>query len=107
MQDNANWSKYALSVTKYRTNETRSTSAYNQNLPTKPLVNFDNFVENNDSIDDEDIVLWVNIGMHHDPRAEDVPNTVTTTSMASFILSPFNFFDVRQRIQFFFPSFFF
>ncbi len=44
----------------------------------------------------QDIVLWVNIGMHHLPRAEDLP--VMPTVWHSFRLRPHNFFDRNPAI---------
>ncbi|KAG8917777.1 hypothetical protein FRC01_002213, partial [Tulasnella sp. 417] len=45
------------------------------------------------SIDQEDLVVYLNLGMHHVPRAEDTPNTLFTDSRSSFFISPFNYFD--------------
>jgi primary-amine oxidase len=45
----------------------------------------------NRPIRNHDIVMWVNIGMHHLTRAEDLP--VMPTIWHSFTLRPHNFFD--------------
>ncbi|KAJ3215511.1 hypothetical protein HDU67_000299 [Dinochytrium kinnereticum] len=91
-QDNANWSKYYIAVTKRKDEESSSSDVFNQNLPVKPPVNFDAFL-NDEGIVQEDIVAWVNLGNHHVPRSEDAPITLTSASRASIIVTPFNYFD--------------
>jgi primary-amine oxidase len=49
------------------------------------------------SIRNQDIVVWVNIGMHHLTRAEDLP--VMPTVWHSFTLRPHNFFDRNPAID--------
>jgi len=49
------------------------------------------------AIRNRDIVLWVNIGMHHLTRAEDLP--VMPTVWHSFVLRPHNFFDRNPAID--------
>lgn len=48
-------------------------------------------------IRNEDIVLWVNLGMHHLPRAEDLP--VMPSIWHSFRLRPYNFFGRNPAID--------
>ncbi len=48
-------------------------------------------------IRNQDIVVWVNIGMHHLTRAEDLP--VMPTIWHSFRLRPHNFFDRNPAID--------
>lgn len=49
------------------------------------------------AIRNQDIVLWVNLGMHHLTRAEDLP--VLPTIWHSFRLRPHNFFDRNPAID--------
>ena len=51
----------------------------------------------NRPIRSQDIVLWVNMGMHHLTRAEDLP--VMPTIWHSFTLRPHNFFDRNPAID--------
>jgi primary-amine oxidase len=51
----------------------------------------------NRPIRDRDIVVWVNLGMHHLTRAEDLP--VMPTVWHSFTLRPHNFFDRSPAID--------
>ena len=88
----AKWAKYPLSVTQYKDAEEMSTSIYAQNYPYEPVVDFDKFIQNNDSIDHEDIVAWVTMGVIHIPHTEDVPSTTTAGSQLRFFLLPFNYF---------------
>jgi len=48
-------------------------------------------------IRNQDVVVWVNIGMHHLTRAEDLP--VMPTIWHSFKLRPQNFFDRNPAID--------
>lgn len=49
-------------------------------------------------------VVYLNLGMHHVPRAEDTPNTLFTDTRSSWLISPFNYFndepsrDIRNAI---------
>lgn len=88
----ANWAKYPLSVTKYHDFEDTSSSIYAQNDPWDPLLDFDKFIQNNDSIVNTDIVAWVTMGLLHIPHTEDVPSTTTAGSQVTFYLLPFNYF---------------
>ena len=92
----APWSVYPLVVTKYEETELRSSSLYNQNSPTEPVVDFESFFKSgneNDGIRKEDLVAWVSIGCIEIPSSEDVPNLVTVANTARFFLRPFNYFD--------------
>jgi primary-amine oxidase len=48
-------------------------------------------------IRNQDVVVWINLGMHHVTRAEDLP--VTPTMWQSFRLRPHNFFDRNPAID--------
>lgn len=37
---------------------------WNQHLPGNPTINFDKFFDG-DSLDQEDLVAWINVGTHH------------------------------------------
>ena len=90
----APWSVYPLVVTTYKENELRSSSLYNQNSPTQPVVNFESFFQDiNDNIVDKDLVAWVSIGCIEIPSSEDVPNVASAANTARFFLRPFNYFD--------------
>ncbi|XP_039717164.1 diamine oxidase [copper-containing] isoform X2 [Pteropus medius] len=86
------WARYPLAVTKYRESELCSSSLYNQNDPWDPPVVFEDFLRNNENIEDEDLVAWVTVGFLHIPHSEDIPNTATPGNSVGFLLRPFNFF---------------
>ncbi|EHA98333.1 Amiloride-sensitive amine oxidase [copper-containing] [Heterocephalus glaber] len=86
------WARYPVAVTKYRESERRSSSIYNQNDPWAPPVVFQEFLRNNESIENEDLVAWVTVGFLHIPHSEDIPNTATPGNSVGFLLRPFNFF---------------
>ncbi|KAJ3833550.1 copper amine oxidase [Lentinula raphanica] len=90
--NNANWARYNLAVSLRKETEPSSSSMWNMNLPGKPTVDFHKLFDG-DNITQDDLVVWVNVGTHHLPQAEDSPNTKTTVAMSSFILTPLNYFD--------------
>ena len=88
----AGWAKYQMAVTKYDDIEETSSSIYAQNEPWDPVLDFRRFVEDDDSIVDEDLVFWLTAGVHHIPHSEDVPSTATPANQFSMFLRPFNYF---------------
>ncbi|XP_067825012.1 amine oxidase [copper-containing] 3-like [Heptranchias perlo] len=86
------WQRYQLAVTKYKDEEQKSSSIYNQNNLWTPAVYFDDFI-NDESIKNEDLVAWITAGFLHIPHAEDVPNTATTGNGVGFFLKPINYFN--------------
>ncbi|KAJ3097383.1 hypothetical protein HDU96_000412 [Phlyctochytrium bullatum] len=89
---NANWAKYFIAVTKRKDEEQSASDNYNYYLPTNPPLDFDSYL-NGESIVNEDLVAWVNLGNHHVPRAEDAPVTLTSASRGSIMVTPFHYFD--------------
>ncbi|NXN97401.1 AOC1 oxidase, partial [Rhinopomastus cyanomelas] len=85
--------RYHLAVTRHHENEPSSSSIYTQNDPWDPLVSFEGFLRDNETIKDQDLVAWVTVGFLHVPHAEDIPNTATPGNAVGFFLRPFNFFD--------------
>jgi hypothetical protein len=53
----------------------------------------DKWLSDEDSLEQEDLVAFINVGVNHIPHAEDIPVTVTPTSHVSFVLQPHNYFD--------------
>ncbi|KIM38732.1 hypothetical protein M413DRAFT_447684 [Hebeloma cylindrosporum] len=90
--ENANWARYNLAVSLRKESEPSSSSMWNLHLPGAPMVNFHRFF-NGENITQQDLVAWINVGMHHLPQAEDSPNTKTTIATSSFVLTPLNYFD--------------
>ncbi|XP_062977670.1 amiloride-sensitive amine oxidase [copper-containing] [Elgaria multicarinata webbii] len=87
------WSRYHLAVTRHHENEDTSSSLYAQNEPWAPSVAFEDFLRNDESLENQDLVAWVTVGFLHIPHAEDVPSTATPGNVVGFYLRPFNFFD--------------
>ena len=89
----ARWTKYPVVVTKYDDTEETSSSIYAQNEPWDPVVDFEGFVQDNDTIFNEDLVVWATMGLYHIPSTEDVPSSATTWQTQSIHIVPFNFFN--------------
>ncbi|XP_050400253.1 putative amine oxidase [copper-containing] [Patella vulgata] len=86
------WSRYQMAVTKYKHDEFGSSSPYKMFDGRSPVVNFQEYIDDNDNIVDEDLVLWLAMGVHHIPHTEDLPITPTPGAHLSFALLPYNYF---------------
>ncbi|KAJ6544977.1 amine oxidase catalytic domain-containing protein [Mycena vulgaris] len=91
-RSNVNFAKHHLAVSRRKDSEPSSSSMWNINLPGAPPVDFYKFFDG-ESLEQEDLTAWVNLGMHHIPRAEDSPMTLTNIATSSVLLTPFNFND--------------
>ncbi|KAK4540507.1 hypothetical protein LTR36_009145 [Oleoguttula mirabilis] len=89
--DAANWAKYDLMVTKQKDTEPRSAHPYNGQDVYNPVINFDKFFDG-ESLVQEDLVVWFNLGMHHVPHTGDLPNTVFTTAHSGVQFMPLNYY---------------
>ncbi|KAF7663055.1 hypothetical protein LDENG_00219500 [Lucifuga dentata] len=58
----------------------------------RPSTLVNTFIEDNESIDNEDLVAWVTTGFLHIPHSEDIPNTVTVGNGGGVILRSHNYF---------------
>uniref|UniRef100_UPI00358E761D diamine oxidase [copper-containing]-like n=1 Tax=Myxine glutinosa TaxID=7769 RepID=UPI00358E761D len=87
------WNRYQVAVTRYNEIEVISSNIYIQNNPWKPALDFDEFITNNETIEEQDLVAWITTGFVHIPSAEDVPNTATAGNTIGFVFRPFNFFN--------------
>ncbi|KAF4440787.1 hypothetical protein F53441_12195 [Fusarium austroafricanum] len=94
----ANWANHNLYALQHHDTEPKSAYAFNSYDSNHPAVDFDKFF-NGESLDQEDIVLYFNLGMHHLPNTADLPNTVTTKAVSSMIIAPQNYFagDISRR----------
>ncbi|EIM84675.1 copper amine oxidase [Stereum hirsutum FP-91666 SS1] len=81
---------HQLYVTKQKDTEPKAAHANNNYDVANPIVEFDKFFDG-ESLDQEDIVLWFNLGMHHVPHTGDLPNTVFTTAQSSMQIMPHNY----------------
>ncbi|KUJ24496.1 amine oxidase catalytic domain-containing protein [Mollisia scopiformis] len=88
--NSAKWTEHDFFVTKQKDTEPRSASPQNALTPEDPLVRFDSFLDG-ESLVEEDLVIWFNLGNHHVPHSGDIPNTLMTTSASSVMFSPHNY----------------
>ncbi|XP_076444192.1 putative amine oxidase [copper-containing] isoform X2 [Babylonia areolata] len=95
------WADHCMAVTEHKDKEMKSSSIFSMYDADDPVVDFDDFIADDDSILDKDLVSWVTLGMHHIPHTEDIPNTPTVGTEASVLLLPYNYFpecpSVRSR----------
>lgn len=91
---NAQFAKQPIAVTRHHDTEPDSTATLNQNAPEAPLVEFWKFFDG-ESLIQEDIVAWVNLGMHHFTRSEDIPNTLMSEAHSSIFFAPQNWGDTE------------
>ncbi|OAX80178.1 hypothetical protein ACJ72_05496 [Emergomyces africanus] len=92
---NSEFAKQHFAVTRQHDNEPFANSVQNTNLAWKPQQDFSKFFDE-EPLDQEDLVVWMNMGMHHFTRSEDVPVTLFSEAYASMVLTPHNFFDRAQ-----------
>jgi len=88
----ANWATHDVQVTRRKDSEPRSSHCYNNQDIHNPPVDFDAFFDG-EGLVQEDLVLWLNVGMHHVPNTADLPNTVTTNAHAGISFMPNNFLE--------------
>ncbi|KAK4059971.1 hypothetical protein Trihar35433_10515 [Trichoderma harzianum] len=88
-----NFADHHFYVTKQKDTEAQATHPYNVLDPIEPIIDFAKFFDG-ESLDQEDLVLWFNLGMHHAPHTGDLPNTVFTTAHSALIIEPLNYLDL-------------
>ncbi|KAI1389577.1 copper amine oxidase [Hypoxylon trugodes] len=88
-------SKSHLAVTRQHDSEPWGNSVQNLNMPWKPQQDFAKFFDD-ESVEGEDLVVWLNLGMHHFTRSEDIPVTLYNEAVSSIMFAPQNFFDQAQ-----------
>ncbi|KAI5363237.1 putative copper amine oxidase [Septoria linicola] len=91
LADAVNWAKYDLAITKQKDTESCSAHPYNGQDIYNPPVDFDKFFDG-ESLEQEDLVVWFNLGMHHVPHTGDLPNTVFASAHSSVRFTPVNYF---------------
>jgi len=69
---NSEFAKTHLAVSQQHDTEVFANSVQNANNPAHPQQDFSKFFDE-ESIEDKDLVVWFNLGMHHFTRSEDVP----------------------------------
>ncbi|OIW28159.1 membrane copper amine oxidase [Coniochaeta ligniaria NRRL 30616] len=94
----AAWAEYDIQITKQKDTEPRSAHAYNSQDVKDPPIDFAKFFDGED-LRSEDLVMWVNLGMHHVPHTGDLPNTVFTTAHSGIQFMPSNYFSMDQSRQ--------
>lgn len=89
---------FDMAVTQFHDTEPLSTSPNDETDLNDPLVNFDKFF-NGESLVQEDLVTWINLGMHHLPQTLDLPFTLLTTAHASVQFTPLNYYPYEVSTQ--------
>ncbi|KAL8392348.1 hypothetical protein RB595_002514 [Gaeumannomyces hyphopodioides] len=93
LQNAARWAEHDIHVTRHKDTEPWLSHASNNQDVADPLVDFSRFAADDEGLVQEDVVLWLNLGMHHVPVKEDLPNTLTTTAHSGVRFVPSNFRD--------------
>ena len=70
----ANFAKYDIAVSQYKDGEQRSVHPLNDQDIYEPMVDFDAFFDG-DSLQQQDLVTWVNLGLHHVPHTGAYTNS--------------------------------
>jgi primary-amine oxidase len=99
-----NWATHPLYVLQRKDSEPVSAHLVNAANPRNPMVDFNKFFDG-ESLDQEDLVLYFNLGMHHMPDTYDLPNTVFMGSQSGITIRPQNYLrsensmSTRQQIH--------
>ncbi|KAH8704667.1 copper amine oxidase [Phaeosphaeriaceae sp. PMI808] len=94
----AGYATHDFYFTKQKDTEPRAADASNRYAPEDPLVDFSRFLDE-ESIEQEDIVIWFNLGMHHMPHTGDLPNTMFTSAHSAMRFEPLNYLDGDPSVQ--------
>ncbi|KAL4807301.1 copper amine oxidase [Aspergillus unguis] len=86
----AHWAEYDVQITKQHDTEPFAAHPYNNQDTHNPPVDFSQFF-NGESLSQTDLVVWLNLGMHHVPHTGDLPNTVFTTAHSGVHFMPLNY----------------
>lgn len=81
-----------LYVTRQKDTEPRAADPYNAFNLQNPLVDFSKFLDG-ESLEQEDLVTWINLGMHHIPHTGDLPNTLMTSAHSAIRIEPLNYLE--------------
>ncbi|KAJ3489362.1 hypothetical protein NLG97_g6013 [Lecanicillium saksenae] len=81
----AEWAQKDLWVSKQKDTEAKSSSPASNFIPNDPMIDFGKFIDS-ESVVQEDLVVWFNLGNHHVPHSGD-------TSASSVWFMPYNFHD--------------
>ncbi|PWY75610.1 amine oxidase catalytic domain-containing protein [Aspergillus eucalypticola CBS 122712] len=68
----AHWSEHDIQITQHHDHESRSAYPYNNQDVYNPMINFDEYFDGED-LSQTDLVVWVNLAMHHVPTTGDLP----------------------------------
>ncbi|KAH7305808.1 copper amine oxidase [Stachybotrys elegans] len=98
IKNSARWAEFDVSVSKRKDTEPRSAHPYNNQDTPNPPINFAEFFDG-ESLNQTDLVLWLNLGMHHVPNTADLPNTVFTTAHSGLYFTPVNYFNQGINIE--------
>ncbi|KAF2276554.1 amine oxidase catalytic domain-containing protein [Westerdykella ornata] len=88
----AHFATHDLYFTKQKDTEPRAADPYNGHDTQDPLVDFSKFLDG-ETLEQEDLVVWFNLGMHHIPHTGDLPNTLMTSAHSSIRLEPLNYLE--------------
>jgi Cu2+-containing amine oxidase len=98
------FSKHTVMATRYHEEELHVTTTFDQQDTTgtlfngKPLIDMDQYL-NGEDIDNQDIVFWANVGVHHIPHSEDIPVTHMIGNAVQISFIPTNMYDMDQSMD--------
>ncbi|TFK22683.1 copper amine oxidase [Coprinopsis marcescibilis] len=101
IKESAHFATHHMYVTKRKDSELHLSHSSNNMDSGKPIVDFSKFFDG-ESLEQEDIVLWFNLGMHHLPHTGDLPVTLMSSAQSSVVFSPHNYLlsdPSRQTVQ--------
>jgi len=90
LANTGNWATHPMYALRRKDSEPMSAHTYNYYNAQQPLVDFAKFF-NGESLDQQDIVVYFNLGMHHVPDTFDMPNTMFSGAQSGITIRPQNY----------------
>jgi primary-amine oxidase len=85
-----NWATHPLYVLKRKDSEPASAWQACERNKKNPMIDFNDFFDG-ESLDQEDLTLYFNLGMHHVPDTYDLPDTVFSGAASGITIRPVNY----------------
>eukprot|EP01066_Platyproteum_vivax_P009935 Platyproteum_vivax@DN4411_c0_g1_i3.p1 len=91
-QGSASWAKYNIASTIRKESELDGSIPVDATDVGNAIIDFEEFLSDNEPVRRQDIVTWISCGIWHIPHLEDIPHTVALGMPVGFTVKPHNYF---------------
>lgn len=88
----AAWAKYRCFTTLHKYGELDVSLPRDNKFAKRPAVSVDRYINDNESIRNGDLVVWISDGVFHIPVVEDMPQTIPVGNKLGWLAKPANMF---------------